>query len=132
MMKIDETDAKILRLLLSNARSKLTNIANECGLSSVAVKNRIDRMEKSGLITEAALYINMASLGYPHPLLIGVNSEPNRENDIIELIKQHMKVAGIDQTIGKYDLCLFVFAKSISDLDRLKFLIKKQKRLYGK
>ena len=124
--EIDEIDAKILRLLINDARSKKTEIANDCGLSSTAIKNRIELMKANGLIVKPVLNINLAFFGYPYLLLIGVNLLPERENQIIEVIKQHTKVAGIDRTIGKYDLCLFVFAKNLNDLDRLKNLIKNQ------
>lgn len=125
--KIDEIDAKILRLLIKDARSKKTEIADDCGLSSTAVNNRIELMEANGLIVKSALNINLVFFGYPYLLLIGVNLRPERENQIIEVIRQHTKVAGIDRTVGKYDLCLFVFAENLNDLDRLKNLIKNQK-----
>lgn len=125
--RIDNTDAKILQLLLRDARTKLTDIAKECELSSTAVKNRIDYMEKSGLIVKPLLNINMIFFGYKIPLLVGVNLEPSQEESIIKFIKSQVKVAGIDRTIGKYDLCLFVFAENITELDELKYLIRKQK-----
>lgn len=131
MINIDETDTKILRALINDARSKLLDIANECGLSSPAVKHRIDRLKTSGLIVKAALNINMAYFDYPYPALIGVNLEPNQEHNIAKLIRKRTKVAGIDQTIGKYDLCLFVFAKTVNELDELKYLIRKQKGVRG-
>jgi DNA-binding Lrp family transcriptional regulator len=131
MINIDEIDTKILRALIKNARSKLIDIANECGLSSTAVKNRIERLKESGLIVKAALHINMASFGYPYPALIGVNLEPNQEQNISKLIRKYTKVAGIDHTVGKYDLCLFVFAKNVDELDKLKYLIRKEKGVKG-
>lgn len=127
MINIDETDSKILRALIKDARSKLTDIANECGLSSTAVKNRIEQLKKSGLIVRAALNINMACFDYPYPILIGVNVEHDQEHNITKLIRKNIKVAGIDHTIGKYNLCLFVFAKTVNELDKLKYLIRKQK-----
>lgn len=118
-------------MLLQDARTRLTDIANDCELSTTAVLNRIKRMKKSGLIIKSALYVNMVYLGFPYLLLIGVNVEPFREPDIVKLIKKHALVAGIDRTLGKYDLCLFVFAKNLDDLDRLKHLIRKQKGVMG-
>lgn len=123
-MKIDETDAKILRTLLKDGRSKLVDISKDCKLSSTAVKNRIVLMKKSGLILRPVLNVNMAFFNYPLIVLIGVNLDPQKEQKIIDIFKKNAKVAGIDRTIGKYDLCLFVFAKNISDLDRLKSLIR--------
>ena len=53
--------------------------------------------------------------------------EPNQEDNITKFIKSKVKVAGIDKTIGKYDLCLVVFAKSINELNELKYQIRKHK-----
>ncbi|HDQ06307.1 MAG TPA: Lrp/AsnC family transcriptional regulator [Candidatus Bathyarchaeota archaeon] len=127
IFNIDKTDVKILQALIRDARSKRKDIANECGLSSTAIKNRIDRMKKSGLIIKPVLTFNMAFFEYEIPLFIGVNLDPDREHDIIKFIKRQVIVAGINKTIGKYDLCLIVFAKSINELDELKYLIRKQK-----
>jgi Lrp/AsnC family transcriptional regulator for asnA, asnC and gidA len=127
VFNIDKTDVKILQALIKDARSKRKDIANECGLSSTAIKNRIDRMKKSGLIVKPVLGFNMAFFKYEIPLFIGVNLDPHREYDIIKFIKRQVKVGGINKTIGKYDLCLIVFAKSINELDELKHLIRKQK-----
>ncbi|PVX23439.1 MAG: hypothetical protein CW716_12245 [Candidatus Bathyarchaeum sp.] len=127
IFEIDEKDVEILQLLIRDSRSKLKDIAKKCGLSSTAVKNRIDKMKESGLIVRRVLKFNMAFFGYDIGLLIGVNLEPNHEDSITKFIKSKVKVAGIDKTIGKYDLCLVVFAKSINELDELKYQLRKQK-----
>jgi DNA-binding Lrp family transcriptional regulator len=127
MRKFDEIDGKILKLLIGDSRLKKTDLAKECGLSSVAIINRINLMKKSGLILKPVLSLNMASFGYPYPVVIGVNLDPSIEQEITELIKKHTIVAGIDKTFGENDLCLFVFAKNLKDLDRLKSLVMSKK-----
>jgi DNA-binding Lrp family transcriptional regulator len=127
MKKIDENDAIILRALIKDARTKLKDIAKECKISSTAVKNRIDNLEKNKIIVKSAMNIFMDDFGYPYMVLIGVNIEKTQEQNIIKIIQEHTKVAGIDQTIGNYDLCLFVFAKSVKEMDELKYTIRKQK-----
>lgn len=127
MPEIDEVDAKILLTLIRDARSKITEIAEDNHLSPPAILNRIKLMKENGLIIKSILNVNLAFFGYSYMLLIGVCLQPEIEKQIIELIMKHTIVAGIDRTIGKYDLCLFVFGKNLEDLDRLKNLIKKQK-----
>ena len=127
IFEIDETDVKILQALIKDARSKLKDVANECRLSSTAVKNRIEKMKKRGLIVRSVLKFNMAFFDYGIGLTVGVNLEHNQENNITQFIKSKVKVAGIDKTIGKYDLCLVVFAKSINELNDLKYQIRKHK-----
>jgi Lrp/AsnC family transcriptional regulator, leucine-responsive regulatory protein len=126
-MQIDETDAKIIQALINDARTKLKDMADDCKISITAIKKRIDNLKKNKLVIKPALIPNIEFFGYPLTVLIGVNLEKNQEKHIIELIQKHTKVAGIDQTIGNYDLCLFVFAKSVNDLDKLKQIINRQK-----
>lgn len=47
---LDQTDLKILELLLSNSRMQWQEIGEQVHLTGQAVKNRIDRMEKLGVI----------------------------------------------------------------------------------
>ena len=46
----DQIDQQILDLLIENSRISLIDISEQVGLSRVAVKNRIDALEKSGVI----------------------------------------------------------------------------------
>jgi len=126
MQQIDEIDAKILQALIKNARTKLKGMAENCEISITAIKRRINKMEKNQLILKSALLLNMDSFGYPVMATIGIDIEQEQEQKIIELVQKHTKVAGINQTIGNYDLCVFVFAESINDLDKLKQRIRKQ------
>jgi len=84
-------------------------------------------MKKSGLIVKNVLKFNMAFYDYNIGLTIGVNLQPYQEDNITQFIKRKVKVAGIDKTIGKYDLCLVVFAKNINELNELKYQLRKQK-----
>lgn len=124
MMKIDEIDTVILKALLKDARTKLIDLAKDCSITSTSVINRIKRLKECGLIVKEALNINMAAFGYPYFALLGVSLENGKEKEIIEMITKHAIVGGIDTTIGKFDLCIFIFGKSIDDLDELKFRLK--------
>ena len=51
MERIDEIDAKILRLLQGNGRMKRNAIAEEVGLSVPSVSERMRKLEERGVIT---------------------------------------------------------------------------------
>ena len=126
MWQIDEIDKTILKALITNARTKLKNIAEDCNVSITAIKRRIDNLEKKQLIIKPALLINMEYFGYPITATIGINMDQIREETVIEIVQTHSKVAGINKTIGNYDLCLFVYAKTLNDVDTLKQKIRAQ------
>lgn len=47
---LDELDQKIVQLLIKNARFSYSDIGKEVGISRVAVKARIQALEKKGLL----------------------------------------------------------------------------------
>ena len=55
---LDELDQKIVQLLIKNARFSYSDIGKEVGISRVAVKARIQALEKKGVIEEYTTIIN--------------------------------------------------------------------------
>src|SRR4051794_36409723 len=48
--RLDDLDRKILALLVLDGRRPLADIGREVGLSTPAVKRRVDRLERTGVI----------------------------------------------------------------------------------
>lgn len=66
---LDELDQKIIRLLIENARISYSDIGEETGISRVAVKARIQALEKRGVIEEYTTIINpQKSVGLYHAI----------------------------------------------------------------
>ena len=55
---LDETDQKIVRLLIQNARMSYSEIGQKVGISRVAVKMRVQALEEKGIIEEYTTIIN--------------------------------------------------------------------------
>ncbi|MPQ32480.1 Lrp/AsnC family transcriptional regulator [Clostridium estertheticum] len=60
---LDQTDTQILSLLTKNSRMQWQEIGEEVHLTGQAVKNRISKMEKSGVIKNYTVNINPEILG---------------------------------------------------------------------
>lgn len=60
---LDKTDIGILNLLMQNSRRRLQDVGEEVHLTGQAVKNRITKMEKMGIIEKYTLKINVHKLG---------------------------------------------------------------------
>ena len=126
MRKLDEIDTKILAKLLADVRTPHTKIACECGISSPTVSTRIKKMKEDGLITKEFLLLELKKFGYEVVAILGINIEKIYETKISDLIRNQILTAGIDYTIGGYDLVAFVFAKQLNELDKIKYVLKKQ------
>ena len=61
---LDRTDHEILALLKADARRTLSDIAGRVTLSVAAVKRRIDRMQRDGIITGFTVEVDYAKLGW--------------------------------------------------------------------
>jgi DNA-binding Lrp family transcriptional regulator len=116
VIDIDEIDSKILRMLISDARSSLSDIAKECGISSVSVLNRIKRLKKLGVIIGATVFPSLNLLGYQITATIGVESNSNTE-EIREFLKNNTCLIEPSMSIGEYDFCALVYAESIQSLN---------------
>ena len=60
---LDELDRKIVGLLIQNARMSYSDIGQQVGISRVAVKMRVQALEKKGIIEEYTTIINPQKLG---------------------------------------------------------------------
>lgn len=65
MIKLDDRDLAILRVLSGDGRISKTALAEAVGLSATPCWNRLKRLEQSGLISGYGARINLRKLG-PH------------------------------------------------------------------
>lgn len=126
-MTIDEIDRSILKRLLTNARTKMIDIAKDCEVSITTIINRIERLKKEGIIVKEELIIDPTYFGYRYPVSIGINLEPDQEDNICNLIGEKAKIFDIDHFIGIYDVHIFAYVKTLEDLQALKRIIQKHK-----
>jgi Lrp/AsnC family transcriptional regulator, regulator for asnA, asnC and gidA len=124
-VEIDEVDIKILLTLIKDARTKLKDIAKDCGLSANAIFKRVERLKAAGVITGTILFINPESFDLRQTTTIGINLEPNQEVEVASLIRKHANLIHLDTSFGKYDICAFAITKNIANLELLKQIIRK-------
>ena len=62
---IDDVDHQILELLAENARRTMGDIAERVALSPSAVKRRIDRLEREGVIAGYTVVVDHSKAGRP-------------------------------------------------------------------
>lgn len=62
-VELDELDLRILQLLLTDARTPAAQIAEQIGLSRPAVADRLDKLERQGVIRGTTAVVDPAALG---------------------------------------------------------------------
>ena len=72
---IDDTDKQLLRLLQTQARMSITELAERVNLSATPCARRIKRLEDAGIITGYHTQTDAQKLGYPLAVFIAISMD---------------------------------------------------------
>ena len=103
---LDEKDMLILNALRRNAREKLCNLAEKLGISNTAVKKRIEKLEKEGVILGYRAVVNEQLLGKKKVLVI-VHVEVEKVRPFIEGLVKHRELC--DAVYYKFGSSYYMF-----------------------
>jgi Lrp/AsnC family transcriptional regulator, leucine-responsive regulatory protein len=120
----DHKNVTLLRLLEKNPRAPISQLARRIGMSNPAVKERLVRLEETGILIGYRLELNPKELGYNVTAFVRVRPIPGHLNKIAELAQTIPEVTECHRITGEDCFILKVFLKEISNLDRVldKFL----------
>jgi Lrp/AsnC family transcriptional regulator, leucine-responsive regulatory protein len=120
----DRTNLTLLRLLEKNPRAPISQLARRVGMSDPAVKERILRLEESGILAGYRLELNPRELGYQVTAFVRVRPITGHLNKIAELAQTIPEITECHRVTGEDSFILKLFLKEISNLDRVldKFL----------
>jgi Lrp/AsnC family leucine-responsive transcriptional regulator len=116
---IDETDRKIVGELQQNARISFAELGRRVSLSSPAVAERVQRLERAGVITGYRAELDPRALGYPLTAIVRVKPAPGRLARIPELALELPEVAECHRITGEDCFYLKVHLRSIEELSTL-------------
>lgn len=114
---MDRLDTEIIKLLSKNARMPLKQIAEAVSLTSPAVKSRIERLEKDGMIEGYALNLNTKAAGFSVTAFVSISVESAVKDRFMEYIRSCSNVLECYGITGDYFAILKVVFKSTMDLD---------------
>ena len=91
---MDETDVKILRKLLSDARISYRKIAEEIDVSPPTVLTRVEKLENDNIIKFYSVMLDQEKLGYDLTAIIEVTALKGKITDVENRCrKAHIKVS---------------------------------------
>jgi Lrp/AsnC family transcriptional regulator, leucine-responsive regulatory protein len=115
----DDKNIALLRLLENNPRAPISRLARRIGMSNPAVKERILRLEESGVLAGYRLDLNPNELGYHVTAFVRIRPLPGHLNKVAELAQAIPEVTECHRITGEDCFILKVFLKEISNLDRV-------------
>ncbi|HEX8425148.1 Lrp/AsnC ligand binding domain-containing protein [Hymenobacter sp.] len=103
--ELDDTDRKILDLLMQDAKMPYTEIARKVHVSGGTVHVRMARLEELGIVKGATLQIDYQKLGYGVNAFLGIYLlKSSVYNSVAEQLREIPEVVSIHFTTGAYGI----------------------------
>lgn len=115
---MDETDVKILKQVLSDARSSYRRISEKIGVSPPTVLSRVQKLEKDRIIKSYSAILDHEKLGYDLTAIIEVTAEKGKIIQVEKHVSTFPNVCAVYDTTGLTDMMIvakFRNRKELSD-----------------
>lgn len=116
--QIDQTDKRILELLIQNGRMSYVNIGKELNLSRVAVRERVNDLQERGIIERFTVVVNSEKVGKDVSAFFEVDCEPKSLVEVAEKLAENASVASCYQMTGPSTLHMHVLVDDFQSLEK--------------
>ena len=115
----DARNVKLLRLLREDPRISISALARRIGMSAPAVRERIQRLEDSGVIQATRMELDPKALGYPIAAYVRVRPMPGKLPKIAELARKMPQVTECHRITGEDCFIMKIHLEELDALDRV-------------
>ena len=116
---LDDLDKKIVQLLIQNARMSYSDIGQKVGISRVAVKMRVQAIEKKGIIEEYTTIINPQKISGAVSCYFEIETMPDQLMDVARILEENDMITQIYRVTGKSKLHVHSVASSNEEMEDL-------------
>ena len=117
-MKLDETDDRILKNLMVDARLSARQLALKLGMSTVTILSRIKKLEKAKIIWGYTTIIDHEKLGYSLTAIIEIIAKNDKIEGIEDEISKFENVCGVYDITGSTDTIIIAKFKGRTELSK--------------
>ncbi|MDH3191482.1 MAG: Lrp/AsnC family transcriptional regulator [Nitrosopumilus sp.] len=115
-MDFDETDKKILKNLIVDARLSARQLALKLGMSTVTILTRIKKLEKAKIIKGYTAVLDHEKLGYNLTAIIEIIAKKDKIINIEEELAKIENVCGVYDITGNTDSLIIAKFKERNEL----------------
>ena len=117
-MKLDETDERILKNLMVDARQSARQLALKLGMSTVTILSRIKKLEKAKIICGYTAIIDHEELGYSLTAIIEIIAKNDKIEDIENELSKFENVCAVYDITGSTDTIIIAKFKERDELSK--------------
>lgn len=116
-MALEETDKKILNIIVENSRLSLRQIAKQANVSVATVMNHMKSLEKEGVIKKYTAKLDYEKIGYDVEVMIEIRISKGKLIDVEKKLSVHPNVFAVYDTTGAFDALLLARFQSRRKMD---------------
>jgi DNA-binding Lrp family transcriptional regulator len=116
-MKIDETDRKLLYVLMDNSRLSYRQIAKKIGVSVATVMHRVNSLEAEKVIKGYTTILDYDQLGYDVDVIINIKVAKGKLFEVEKKIAISPNVSDVYDSTGDFDAVVVAKFKNRKKLD---------------
>ncbi len=114
---LDEVNRRLLTLLSEDPRQSTAQLARRIGMSAPAVRERVAKLEETGVIRGYRLDVDPAALGLPVTAWVRVRPGPGQIPKIVELAARVPEVSECHRISGEDCFLMKVHVPAIDALE---------------
>jgi Lrp/AsnC family leucine-responsive transcriptional regulator len=114
---LDEINLTILRALAADPRQSTAELARRVGMSAPAVRERVGRLERAGVIRGYRLEVDPAAIGLLVTAWVRIRPGPGQLPKIAELARATPQVSECHRISGEDCFLLKVHVPAVEDLE---------------
>ena len=118
-MQLDDTDRRLLAVLLEDARISQRGLAQRIGVAQGTITNRLRRLEELGVIKGYTVLLEPESIGWTMTVITGLRIEKGSMINVQQNIAADPRVFAVYDVTGDYDSMVLARVQSRKDLDDL-------------
>jgi len=115
-MELDETDVKVLKSLMADARLSSRQIANKVGVSVGTVISKIRKMEQEGIIKGYSATLDQEKLGYELTVVTEITVSKGKLLEMEKEIAKMSNVCAVYDVTGLTDAMVIAKFKNRNEL----------------
>jgi Lrp/AsnC family leucine-responsive transcriptional regulator len=117
--QVDSLDEQILAALQENGRLTMKSLAEQVGLSSPAMIERVRRLEERGVISGYRAIVAPAALGRPISALIAATVDRRDQDTFNRQVTEQAAVAEVHRTTGDATHLVKVHVPDMATLEKI-------------
>ena len=119
---------ELLKMLRQNARTPFLEIAKALGVSETAVRKRVRKLEKEGVIKRYTIEVDPKKMGFEIVALIGIDTTPESFISALEQLSDMEEVLSLYSSSGDHMILLEGWFKNMDELAKF---VKKLENIEG-